>query len=126
MSGFEPQGTSAPESPSWLDQFSSPPDAAYPWVYSFWMEGNISKEGITADLEGMKQAGIRGLIFMDGSLGNPVGPHRFMSESWLELFHHMLAEADRLGLEVNVNNDPGWAGSGGPWVNPNWPPRRSL
>ena len=95
----------------------SPPDEAYPWVYSFWMEGNITKEGITADLEAMKQAGIRGLLFMDGALGNPVGPHRFMSESWLEMFNHMLAEADRLGIEVNLNNDPGWAGSAGPWIN---------
>ncbi|MHC4503057.1 MAG: glycosyl hydrolase, partial [Planctomycetota bacterium] len=25
-------------------------------------------------------------------------------------------EADRLGLEVNMNNDAGWNGSGGPWV----------
>jgi hypothetical protein len=112
------QNTNTTETPSWLTQFATPPDAAYPWVYSFWMEGNISKEGITADLEGMKQAGIRGLLFMDGSLGNPAGPHRFMSESWLEMFSHMLAEADRLGIEVNLNNDPGWAGSGGPWVTP--------
>ena len=27
-------------------------------------------------------------------------------------------EADRLGLEINLNNDPGWAGSGGPWIKP--------
>src|ERR1017187_9521450 len=77
----------------WMNEFASPPDAAYPWVYSFWLEGNISKEGITADLEAMKQAGIRGLLFMDGAIGNPVGPHRFMSESWRAMFSHMLAEA---------------------------------
>lgn len=102
----------------WINNFASPPDEAYPWVYSFWMEGNITKEGITADIEGMKQAGIRGLLFMDGALGNPAGPQRFMSESWLELFSHMLEEAERLGMEVNLNNDPGWAGSAGPWITP--------
>ena len=102
----------------WLNEFMNPPDEAYPWVYSFWMDGNITKEGITADIEAMKQAGIRGLLFMDGSLGNPVGPQRFMSESWLDLFNHMLAEAGRLGLQVNLNNDPGWAGSAGPWIKP--------
>ena len=58
------------------------------------------------------------MTFMDGALGNPVGPHRFMSESWMGLFSHMLAEADRLGIKVNLNNDPGWDGSGGPWVKP--------
>jgi hypothetical protein len=34
------------------------------------------------------------------------------------LFKHVCAEADRLGLEVNMNNDAGWCGSGGPWVTP--------
>jgi len=110
----------------WSSEFASPPDAAYPWVYSFWLEGNITKEGITADLGGMKQAGIRGLLFMDGALGNPVGPHRFMSDSWLEMFNHMLAEADRLGIEVNLNNDPGWAGSAGPWVTPEQASQRVI
>jgi len=112
------QSTAGDGAHRWMNEFASPPDEAYPWVYSFWMEGNITKEGISADLEAMKQAGIRGLLFMDGALGNPVGPHRFMSESWLDLFSHMLAEAGRVGLEVNLNNDPGWAGSAGPWVKP--------
>ena len=31
--------------------FCNPPDLARPWVYWFWINGNISKEGITADLE---------------------------------------------------------------------------
>ena len=66
----------------------------------------------------MRRAGIGGLLFMDGDMGNPAGPHRFMSASWHEMFRHMVSEADRLGLEINVNNDPGWAGSGGPWVKP--------
>ena len=102
----------------WANDFAHPPDAAYPWVYSFWLEGNVTKEGITADLEAMHQAGIRGMLFMDGAIGNPPGTYRFMSQGWLENFDHMLAEASRLGIEFNLNNDPGWAGSGGPWVTP--------
>ena len=100
------------------EEFRSPPDSARPWVYCFWLEGNVSRDGITADLEAMQRAGIGGLLFMDGDMGNPAGPHRFMSESWRAMFQHMVAEADRLGLEINLNNDPGWAGSGGPWVKP--------
>ncbi len=41
-----------------------------------------------------------------------------MSDRWRELFKHVVAEAGRLGLEVNMNNDAGWNGSGGPWVKP--------
>jgi hypothetical protein len=99
-------------------QFAAPPDSARPWVYSFWLEGSISREGITADLEAMRRAGIGGLLFMDGDMGNPKGPHRFMSDSWRAMFKHLVSEADRLGLEVNLNNAPGWAGSGGRWVKP--------
>jgi hypothetical protein len=98
--------------------FRCPPDAARPWVYCFWLEGNVTREGITADLEAMRRAGVGGLLFMDGAMGNPPGPHRFMSASWRAMFRHMLAEADRLGLQVNLNNCPGWAGSGGPWNTP--------
>ena len=101
-----------------VEQFRRPPDSARPWVYCFWLEGNVTREGITADLEAMRRAGVGGLLFMDGNMGNPVGPHRFMSESWRAMFKHMVSEADRLGLEINLNNDPGWAGSGGPWITP--------
>ena len=31
--------------------FVRPPPAAKPWVFWFWINGNISREGITADLE---------------------------------------------------------------------------
>ena len=37
---------------------------------------------------------------------------------WRELFKHICSEAHRLGLEVNMNNDAGWCGSGGPWITP--------
>jgi hypothetical protein len=82
------------------------------------MKGNVTREGISADLLAMKEAGIGGLIFMDGGLGNPPGPHRFMSASWLKLFSFLVEEAGRLGIEINLNNAPGWAGSGGPWIKP--------
>ena len=33
--------------------FTKPPAAARPWVYWFIMDGNLSREGITADFEAM-------------------------------------------------------------------------
>lgn len=93
-------------------------DQARPWAYGFWVDGNVTKEGITADLQAMKSAGLGGFLFMDGSLGIPSGPHRFMSDSWLEQFGHLVAEAARLGLSIGINNGPGWSGSSGPWITP--------
>jgi hypothetical protein len=112
-------GTYVPEAGDTIaNNFILPPNSSKPWVYCFWLEGNVTKEGITADLEAMQHAGIGGLLFMDGDMGNPPGPHRFMSDSWREMFKFMVSEANRLGLKINLNNDPGWAGSGGPWVKP--------
>jgi hypothetical protein len=98
--------------------FANPPDSARPWVYWFWLNGNITKEGITADLEAMKRVGIGGVLIMEVDQGIPLGPVAFMSDPWRELFKHVVTEAQRLGLEVNMNNDAGWNGSGGPWIKP--------
>ena len=40
------------------ENFAHPPAAARPWVYWMWMDGNLSREGLTADLEAMQRAGI--------------------------------------------------------------------
>ncbi len=99
-------------------RFHQPPPSARPWVYWFWLNGNITREGITADLEAMKQAGIGGVLIMEVDQGIPVGPVGFMSPQWRALFKHVITEAQRLGLEVNMNDDAGWNGSGGPWIKP--------
>ncbi len=96
--------------------FSSPPDSSRPWVYWFIMDGNLDREGITADFEAMKRAGIGGLILMEVNVGIPRGSVEFMSEEWRTLFKHAVEEAERLGLEMTLNAGPGWTGSGGPWV----------
>ena len=98
--------------------FVHPPDSARPWVYWFWLNGNISREGITADLKAMKRVGIGGVLIMEVDQGTPKGPAAFGKPEWRELFKHVVSEAARLGLEVNMNNDAGWCGSGGPWITP--------
>ncbi|MCC7376462.1 MAG: hypothetical protein IT581_17515 [Verrucomicrobiales bacterium] len=99
-------------------RFDHPPHAAKPWVYWFWMDGNVSREGITADLEAMREVGLGGVILMEVDVGIPRGPKRFMSQEWRSLFRHAAREAERLGLEITLNAGPGWTGSGGPWVKP--------
>jgi hypothetical protein len=101
-------------------QFAKPPASARPWVYWFWNNGNVTKAGITADLEAMKRAGIGGVIIMDvvERFAPPPGTADFMNAEWQELFHFAVAEAHRLGLEINMTNGPGWCGSSGPWITP--------
>ena len=99
-------------------EFQTPPDSARPWVYFFIMDGNLTHEGITADLEAMKEQGIGGLILMEVNVGVPRGKVDFMSEEWQKLFAHLIHEAERLGLQVGLSSGPGWAGSGGPWIAP--------
>jgi hypothetical protein len=98
--------------------FAHPPDAARPWVYWMWMDGNLTRDGITADLEAMRAAGLGGVVICEVNVGVPRGPVEFMSAEWRGLFKHVVREAERLGLEVTLNAGPGWTGSGGPWVKP--------
>jgi hypothetical protein len=98
--------------------FLKPPEAAWPWVYWIWPNGNLTREGITADLEAMRRVGIRGALIMEVELEVPAGPVRFLSPQWRELFRHTIAEATRLGIVIVMNNDGGWSGSGGPWITP--------
>jgi alpha-L-rhamnosidase/Concanavalin A-like lectin/glucanases superfamily len=96
--------------------FVHPPEEAKPWVYWFWSDGNLTRAGITADLEAMQRVGIGGVLIMDVDQNVPKGPVKFMSSAWREMFAFAVAEAGRLGLKVNMNNDAGWTGSGGPWI----------
>ena len=98
--------------------FAKPPQEAKPWVLWFPINGNLTKEGITADLEAMARVGLGGLLCMEVNQGAPEGSVSFAGPLWRELFQHTCREAKRLGLQINMNNDAGWCGSGGPWITP--------
>ena len=90
--------------------FLQPPPTARPWVYWFWLNGNITREGITADLEAMQRVGIGGVLIMEVDQGAPVGPVPFMSEQWRALFKHVVAEAQttRSGSEHEQRRGLEW------------------
>src|SRR5678815_4784442 len=101
--------------------FRTPPEAAKPRVWWHWMNGNVTTEGITADLEWMKRVGIGGMQMFDGSLGTPQFVDNrlvWMTPAWKRAFRHAAAEADRLGLEMTMAASGGWSETGGPWVKP--------
>jgi hypothetical protein len=98
--------------------FRDPPDSAWPRAFWIASDGNLTREGITADLEAMHRVGIRGVVYYEVDLFLPKGPARILSPQWRELMQHAMKEASRLGITMSVNNDGGYCGSGGPWITP--------
>src|SRR5512137_405094 len=110
---------SNPKHSNYLKQgFMNPPDSARPGVYWYFMDGNIDREAMTADLESMKEAGIGYVLFLEVNVGVPRGKVDFLSEEWQVLYKHAVKEAERLGIRIVLGSGPGWTGSGGPWVTP--------
>jgi hypothetical protein len=98
--------------------FISPPDNNRAWVYWYVMDGNLTCEGITTDLEAMKRAGIGGAILLEIDQNIPRGNTLMMSQEWVDHFKFIHEEASRLGIEITLNSGPGWTGTGGPWIKP--------
>ena len=96
--------------------FLNPNDDAKPWVYWYWMNGNISEDGIKADLEAMQDIGIGGVLLFDIGI-HPAGPVKNRSEQWYALVHTAVKEASKRNIKVSFHC-PGWSASGGPWVTP--------
>ena len=106
--------------------FANPPSTAKPYVWWHWMGANISKEGITKDLEAMKAAGIGGATVFNitsgvresqAPIGNLPWPERtYRSPAYWDCLRHAAVEAKRLGLEIGLHNTVGYSTTGGPWV----------
>ena len=97
----------------------NPPPSSKPGVYWYFMDGNMTKASMTADLESMKNVGIGNLIFLEVNVGIPRGKIDFLSEEWQGMFAHAVKECERLDITMTLGIGPGWTGSGGPWVKPN-------
>ena len=106
------------------DVFMNPPAEAKPIMIWQWMDGLITKEGITADLEAYQKAGIGGVQnFQVGGTGqglvkdttNAIG-----SEQWQQLMRFAISECRRLGLSYGTHNCPGWSSSAYPTVKPEY------
>jgi hypothetical protein len=100
------------------ETFRNPPADSRPDTLYFWMNGNVTREGLDADLAAMRDAGLGGVMMFDGSSDVPKGPVDYLSPQWLDLMTHMMTQARALGLKVGLHNAPGWSSSGGPWISP--------
>jgi hypothetical protein len=104
-----------------LVQFENPPQSAHPRVWWHWMDGNITKEGITLDLNWMHRVGIAGYQNFDAALQTPqVVKNRlsYMTPEWKDAFKYAVSFGADLGMEEAIAGSPGWSESGGPWVPP--------
>jgi len=102
-------------------RFSQPPAATKPRCYWYWMDGHISKEGITKDLEAMKRVGIGGAFIgvISGQSGAAPNPEPMaLTPQWWGFIEHAIREASRIGVQIGLFNSPGWSQTGGPWVTP--------
>jgi hypothetical protein len=103
-------------------RFLNPPQSAKPWVFWYWMHAAVSKEGITADLEAMKEVGIGGAYLMpikDTAHRVPFQPTvRQLSPEWWAMVKFAMQEAKRLNLQLGMHVSDGFALAGGPWVTP--------
>lgn len=102
--------------------FQDPPQSAKPWVFWYWMHGAVTSEGVSADLEAMRQAGIGGAYLMPikdvvvpPHISNPA---RQLTPEWWALVRHAMNEAKRLGLQIAMHASDGFALAGGPWITP--------
>lgn len=97
---------------------TDPPLNARSLCFWGWLDNNISKEGITKDLEMMKSQGMGGAIAFVLAQGVPPGDVKFGTPEFYGMVDHTLHEAARLGLQLGFQNCSGWSSSGGPWVAP--------
>jgi len=105
--------------------FQNPAEETKPYCYWYWLNGNVSKEGITKDLEAMAKVGIK--LAMIGNVsgqGGATGSVKMFSDEWYDLTHHAFKEANRLSVDLMMFNGPGWSQSGGPWIKPEQSMRR--
>lgn len=88
-----------------------------PWTRWWWHGSAVTKEGITAELEAYRKAGLGGVEITPiyGVYGFEDKFVNYLSPQWMELLIHTLKEGERLDLGIDMATGTGWP-FGGPWV----------
>ena len=125
---------------------ATPFDPARPWTFWYWMYGAVSREGIHADLQAMKDAGLGGCYLMpirgtddapdnlpaptnlppkgeakphpQPLLGAGVGAAQQLTPQFWQMVDYAMQQADSLSLQMGVHICDGFALAGGPWITP--------
>jgi hypothetical protein len=116
------EGTARAEDRLSPSAFADPPVEARPGCFWAWLNGSITKEQITRDLEAMARGGLHGGEIWDVAAAAdpdgrvPAGP-AFLGPESARLIAHAIREADRLGLRIGLVASSGW-NAGGSWIPP--------
>ena len=103
--------------------FRNPGREFRPETWFHLIGGNVSKEGMSADLDAIAQAGISGIHLFHGRSDHGAWPNvekqiPCLSEDWDDLIRFVADGCEDRGLVFKMQNCPGWSMSGGPWIAP--------
>lgn len=98
-----------------------------PFVRWWWLGSAVDPEGLTFNLEEFAEKGLGGVEITPiyGVKGNEANDIPYLSPKWMEMLAHTTREADRLGLQVDMNNGTGWP-FGGPDVTTEFSARKRV
>jgi len=108
--------------------FLHPPASAHLGVLWMWMGSNLSKRGITKDLEALKKQGFNRTTMFSladittpwagGIEKSPTPELISWTEPWWKIVRFAAEESKRLGMDFGMFNGSGYEASGGPWITP--------
>ena len=96
-------------------EFREVPDSTRTKVWWFHGETPTTRQGITADLEAFKQAGVGGVVYYDQVHGKALDADSVFSDAWWDALIFSASEAKRLGLSFEISLSNGYV-AGGPWI----------
>jgi len=104
-----------------VDSFRNPGVEYRPETWFHLIGGNVSKEGMDADLDAISQAGISGIHLFHGRSDHGAWPNvkrqiPCLSEDWDDLIRYVADGCEARNLTFKMQNCPGWSMSGGPWI----------
>lgn len=88
-----------------------------PWSRWWWMGGGVNEKDLTPEMERYAEAGLGGLEITPiyGVKGREDLFIPYLSPQWMKLLDHVLKEAERLDMGVDMATGNGWP-FGGPWI----------
>ncbi|WP_342750902.1 glycoside hydrolase family 127 protein [Termitidicoccus mucosus] len=88
-----------------------------PWTRWWWLGSIGTKEDFSSEMEKYAKAGLGGLEITPiyGVRGQEDRFRQYLSPQWMDLLDHVLDEAQRLDLGIDMATGNGWP-FGGPWV----------
>ena len=111
----------SPDADEWFSEEFAKANGYSPYTLWQWMNGCVTEEGITADLEAFKKAGITDVqqFLVGGSEADITDPEiTVLGDKWMKLMRFALDECKRLGMTFGTHNCPGWSASGAPGILP--------